>query len=597
MKILALFTADERRQLLSLVPAVTFVALFETLGLASIAPFVALLSNPDAVETHRWLRRLAELLAVDSREQLFFVVGLAMLGFFTVGNAVSALTSWALLRFSWLRNHTLSVRVLEAAVARPYAWFLARHTSDIAQNALSEVQMVVSGVVVAGIQLAARGVSLIAMLMLVFVIDPVMALFVGALFGGLYGGLSLVTQRRQARLGRERLESNRDRFRVATEMLTGIKEVKVAGLERVFLRRYTAPSLAFAEAVAKSQMIGQLPRFALESIAMGGVLIMLLVWLALGRALSDVVPVLGLFAFAGYRVLPGIQVLFSGLSSIRAQGAALDAILHELEDVPPLDEAVSDDDALPFEREVALEQVHFDYGDVRRALVVDVNVRIACGEWVALVGTTGAGKTTLVDLLLGLLEPKSGTLTVDGARVDRASVRRWQAAVGYVPQQTFLVDAPISENIALGVDGRDIDMARVEHAARIAQLHDFVKGELKDGYRTEVGERGVRLSGGQRQRIGIARALYRAPRLLVLDEATSALDLETEARVFAALREALVGVTVVSIAHRLSTTRAFDRVLVLDNGRIVDEGRYEELEVRGAFSRATHAPKAARGAG
>jgi ABC-type multidrug transport system fused ATPase/permease subunit len=574
----------EKRQLWMLLPAVIVMALLDAAGLASIVPFLGLLADPDAIENSAVLGWAYSAGGFTSSKGFFFAVGLAVLGILTFGNLFSAATTYALLRFSWMRNHSLSMRLLRGYLRRPYGYFLTQNTSQLAQRILAEVQQVVAGIVVASMQLSARLVVVAFVLVALVLLDPMMAVGVGAAFGVVYGALFMIVRRRLTLLGKRRIDANRERFRLAAEMLTGIKEVKLAGLEEVFLSRYAQPSFAFANTVAEKQVIAQLPRFALETIAFGGVIVIVLYLLRSGQGLTDVLPVLGVYAFAAYRMLPSLQQIFAGLSGLRAAAASLDALVEDLPPATDEDELPRAEVApLPFEEELRLENVSFRYENADTDALAEIDLSLRPGEWVALVGPTGSGKSTLVDVLLGLLVPERGRLIVDGTPVSEAMLAAWSANAGYVPQQIFLADDTVAHNIAFGDEADEVDRERLEHAAKVAQIHDFITEELPGGYDAMIGERGVRISGGQRQRLGIARAVYRRPRFLVLDEATSALDNETEARFFDALHGALRDVSVISIAHRLSTTRTFDRIHVIERGRIVDSGTYDELATRSAL--------------
>jgi ABC-type multidrug transport system fused ATPase/permease subunit len=303
---------------------------------------------------------------------------------------------------------------------------------------------------------------------------------------------------------------------------------------------------------------------------------MVLYLLAMHRPLEGTLPILGLYAFATVRLLPALQAVFTALSSLRFYSSTVGVLGRELENAPPRRgrEATV---ALGFERELRLLDVSFSYAGAGKPVLERVSLSLGAGEWVVFVGPTGSGKSTLVDLMLGLLEPTSGVIEVDGTPLTPETARAWQMLAGYVPQQIFLIDDTIEANICFGIEKSVVDRERLEHVAGLAQIHDFVTKELPDGYQTVVGDRGVRLSGGQRQRLGIARALYRAPRFLVLDEATSALDGATEAAFFEALRRDLAGCTVVSITHRKSTARSFDRAYVLEGGVITAEPDPREL--------------------
>jgi ATP-binding cassette subfamily C protein len=585
-RVLAILTPLERRHLLLLSVPVVVAAVLEAAGVASIIPFLGLLSDPQALEKSEWLRRAYDVVGVASRERFFFVVGLAVLVMMTVSNVTQALTTYALLRFSWMRNHTLSVRLLDAYLRRPYTFFVENNSADLAKNLLTEVQQVVTGIIVQGLQLCARAVVIVLVAGSLLFVDPFMAIGVTTAFGGLYGAIYMVSRRRLSLIGQQRLDANAARFKVASEILSGIKELKLLGLERTLLRSYAAPSEVFADRMARNAIMGAVPRYALETVAFGGALVIVLYLLWGGRALEESLPVLGLYVFAAYRLLPAVQVVFNGVTTIRFNLASFEELARGMEnalgDEGGLD-AENVVEPLPFRATLALKDVHYRYPRGEKDAVQGVDLTLRRGEWVALVGPTGSGKSTLVDLLLGLLAPTSGVISVDG--VPLADLRRWQRNVGYVPQQIFLTDDTVRRNIAFGVPVDEIDDARVVEAARVAQIHDFIAGELPGGYESVVGERGVRLSGGQRQRLGIARSLYRQPELLVLDEATSALDGATEAAFFQALRDTHKDRTVISIAHRLSTTKTFDRVILVERGVIVAEGAPEQaIDGRGAFS-------------
>jgi len=589
-KLVDVLSKEERRDLMFLAPAVVVMAVLDTVGLASIIPFLGLLSDPSAVEQHRVLSWAYETFAFASKESFFFAVGVGVLGVITTGNAFAALTTWQLLRFSWMRNHSLSLRLLDAYLARPYAYFLTTNTAELANKILTEVQQVVAGIVVQVVQLLARGVVVVFILIALVVMDPLMAIGTGTILGGLYGGLFYVVKGRVKQLGKKRLGANQARFKIASEMLTGIKEIKLGGFEKAMLARYAEPSSRFADAFSAAQALAQVPRYALETVAFGGILTMVLYLIRDGRGLVDVLPVIGLYAFAALKMLPGLQTVFAGLTNVRANLAALDAVLRDLpRDPSMLASAEPDVAALPYERETALSDVRFVYPRTEREVLAGIDLTIARGTWVAFVGPTGSGKSTLVDILLGLLVPTSGTVSVDGRALDAQNLRAWQQNLAYVPQQIFLADDTVARNICFGEPAAEIDMERVKRAAEVAQIAEFIERDLPKGYDTDVGERGIRLSGGQRQRLGIARALYRQPKLLVLDEATSALDGATEERFFTALRETHRHCTVISIAHRLTTTRDFDRILVLEKGRVVEEGRYTEMREKSAYFAASGA--------
>jgi ABC-type multidrug transport system fused ATPase/permease subunit len=360
----------------------------------------------------------------------------------------------------------------------------------------------------------------------------------------------------------------------------------------VFLDRYAEYALCHARGNAAAGVISQLPRYALETIAFGGILLIVLYSLRTDQDIGKIIPLLSIYAFAGYRLLPALQQIFSSVSLLRVSLPALD-VLHEdlcregaaADPVGALVEAGTLQ-PLPFARELRLREVTFSYSGAKTPSIDKLDLTIKLNSSVGLVGATGSGKTTVVDMILGLLAPDSGQLTADGVAIAGDAVARWQCNLGYVPQAIYLCDDTIVRNIAFGVPERDIDMSAVVRAARIANLQEFIETELTHGYFTVIGERGVRLSGGQRQRIGIARALYRDPAVLIMDEATSALDGVSEEAVMDALRTLSGQKTVIIVAHRLTTVKDCDVIYQMDHGRIASQGTYGELQGSSPWFRA-----------
>jgi ABC-type multidrug transport system fused ATPase/permease subunit len=383
-----------------------------------------------------------------------------------------------------------------------------------------------------------------------------------------------------AQNGRELLRANTERFRIAAEAAGGFKEVKLMGLEAGYLARFDDPSARRARRAAQANLIGMMPRYAIEGLAFGVLLTLILLLLLRNEgALLPAIPTLGVVAFSVMRLLPALQQIYSSLASIRGATAVLDHIHADYtaaRTVPPPAPAAAAP-RLDLTRDLALSGIGYAYPGAGRPALSDLTLTIPARRTIGIVGGTGAGKTTLVDIILGLLTPQAGEIRVDGTALTPATLRAWQDTLGYVPQSIYLTDASIAANIAFGVPPEAIDMAAVERAARIAALHDFVAAELPRGYDTVVGERGVRLSGGQRQRIGIARAVYRDPSVLILDEATSALDNITERVVMEAVANLQGEKTVILIAHRLTTVRGCDAILMMERGRVVDIGTYDEL--------------------
>jgi ATP-binding cassette, subfamily B, bacterial PglK len=557
---------DERRRLALIALGLAGTALLEVVGVASVIPFLTLVGDPEAAERLPYLAALRDALGLAEPRSFLIAAGLfALLAILTTAVASAGLT-YAQLLFTHLTGYRLARRLLFRYLDRERLFFARANSAELAKNVLSETDRVVIGVLTPLTIIASRAVSSLAIIVFLVAYAPRLALVLGGGFGGLYVGIYLFVRARLARIGTRSVADNETRFRVVQETLGALTELKLYGRAEGFAARFDAPARAFARDSAASHVTGQLPRFVIEALAFGGVIVVVLFALAQGLDTAGILPLLGLFAFAGYRMLPAFQNIFNALALLRFTLPAARLIVDELGDEPARQARTPE--RLPFREALRFDGVGFDY-EPGRPTLAGIDLTIPVGTTVGLVGRTGSGKSTLVGLLLGILAPGAGRITVDGVALGPGTLPAWQNRVGYVPQDVFLVDGTVAENIALGLDRPD--GPRVERAARLAGLHAFVSA-LPEGYATRVGERGARLSGGQRQRIGIARALYHEPDVIVFDEATSALDGETEAAVMRALRELAGTHTLIMVAHRLTTLERADTVYVLEAGRVVASG-------------------------
>jgi ATP-binding cassette, subfamily B, bacterial PglK len=577
----------ERLQLVALGAVMLVVGVGEMVGVVSVLPFMQLIADPGALQRDTMVAQLARHVAFATERDALLATGTFLLIAIAANNLLAACTQWLVQRWAWALNHRLSTELLRRYLHQPYPFFLGRNTADLNRTLLSAVDSVVTGVLIPMLQATTRGLTAALIIGVVAFADLRMALFLGVVFGGAYGLVYLGVKRSQHRMGWEQFNNNGQRFRVAQEALQGIKDVKMLGREAEFMRRFAEPSQRYARAAAQNQIVGRIPRYALETIAIGGILLVLLYAIQRGRTVGLLLPQLTLYAFAAFRLMPALNELFASVIQIRFNTAALESLHRDLVagDVPAvleLAEATSTGAHAPSATEsarvplVELDRVGFTYAQATRATLVDLSLTVGHRQVIGLVGTTGAGKTTIVDLILGLLPATSGEIRIEGSVLRADTGRGWRRRCGYVPQQVFLSDDTIAANIAFGVPERELDMSAVERAAQIAQLHEFVVG-LSDGYATVIGERGVRLSGGQRQRIGIARALYHDPDVLVLDEATNALDAVTETAVIDTIHSLARKKTLIVIAHRLSTVQECDRIYLLEHGRVVAAGSFAEL--------------------
>ena len=572
-----LLSPGERWRLGVLLAVLSVTALFQAFGVASIMPFIAVLANPDIVETNPWLAWAYAGLGFSDRRGFLLALGTLFLVLLLGSLALQALGLWLSLRFAHNRGWRWGLRLLQNYLGKPYSWHLNRNSAGLSAAVLSEVGQLINGLLFPALQIIAQGLTALCLVAVLVTVDPLLALGSGAALGGGFWLVQVAVRRRLVLLGQSRRRANAQRFQVVQEAFGGVKDVKVLGLEATLTGRFVAPSQELARTVIKSELIGRLPPLAMQALLFGGMLLALLYLLASYGSFAEAIPVLALFGFAGYRLMPALQAIYGHLGAIRFNQAVLDALADDLQ-APAAAPPVSTTVPPPrLHQALALDQVSYRYPGARQQALASLSLVIPANHTVALVGPSGSGKSTTADLILGLLEPAGGCLRVDGQPLSAAQRAAWRGKLGYVPQQIFLVDGSVAQNIAFGLPAEAIDQAAVERAARLANLHDFVVNELPQGYDTEVGERGVRLSGGQRQRIGIARALYHDPELLVMDEATSALDTLTEQAVMDAVHNLAHRKTIVLIAHRLSTVRGCDCIYVLENGRLTGAGTYDEL--------------------
>ncbi|MEK7356039.1 MAG: ABC transporter ATP-binding protein [Bdellovibrionota bacterium] len=576
-KILELFTTDERRTIYRLLMLVVLMAGLETLGVASIMPFIAVLANPEKVESSPYLHAFYTNAGFTNRQNFEFFLGLLVLFIFVGSVVVRGFTTWRLNRFVHLSTYTISRRLVYGYLHKPYEWFLHRHSSDLGKTILTEVEQVVGEALMPFLNLIAYGAVVFAIIALLMVVNPELTIYAGLSLGLAYGAIYVLFHKRLSQLGSERFAANKLRFQILSEAFGGIKELKVRRLEDVFVDRYSTPSKCYAVNKANAQAAMLLPRFALEVLIFGGMLVLLLYLMRTSNGIQEALPIITLYAFAGYRLAPALQQVYSQIANLRFAEPVLAHMHREVTSVTSEPSSKTVAEKIRFEKSIVLSNVTFKYPQSERAALKDINLEISKRKTIGLVGETGSGKTTLVDIILGLLRPTQGSLKIDDQIITEGNSVGWQKNIGYVSQSIYLADDSIAANIAFGIPENQIDLKAVERAARIANLHDYVVNELPDGYRTKVGERGVRLSGGQRQRIAIARALYHGPQVLILDEATSALDNLTEQYVMDAIRNLKHAVTVVVIAHRLTTVRDCDEIFLLSHGSIVASGTYDDL--------------------
>lgn len=578
---LRLLTPQERRRLWVVLVVAVATAGFEMAGVASILPFMALVVDPDALTRHPWLARAAAAVGAHTwREAVTWAAagtGLVI----AVGNGARVWGNWLQWRFEAQVRHRLATDLQRAFLFAPWAFHLQRDAPSLLKVIAHDVRSVTTNILIPVLNGVSRGVLVLALLGLLALQSPVVALAAFLMLGGSYWLVFRLTRRRQTHLGRQNAEAEYEWRVTAQESLGGIKDLTVLERRDGLAGRFAHADERITDISVSRRVTEIVPRHLLETVTVLCILIVTLVLLGDGSAgATSAVPTLALYAFVGYRLMPGLQQLYSSAMALRFGLPALRALAADCAATAGAAPASGAPQApsLPFTSRIAVNAVTFRYAGAARDAVIDVSLEIRRGESIGFIGRTGSGKSTMADLLLGLSQPQRGSVTVDGVALTGATLPGWRRQIGYVAQHIFLANTSIAENIALGLRREDIDDAAVREAAQLAQLDAFV-ATLPLGYDTKVGERGVRLSGGERQRVGIARALYHRPGVLIFDEATSALDGLTEDAVMDAIRRLSGDRTVILIAHRLRTLDACDRLALFEEGRLVAMGTPAELTV------------------
>ncbi|MBD1136483.1 ABC transporter ATP-binding protein [Pelagibacterales bacterium SAG-MED49] len=555
------------------------MAFLEMIGVASIMPFVAVLTNSELVETNIYLikmYKLSSIFGVENKNDFLFLLGIIVFILLILSISFKALTQYAKEKYVEMRIYSISGRLMKKYMCQPYSWFLNRNSADLEKTILSEVATVVIGNIAPIIELTSKTMIAIALVALLLINDTKLTLIIFFIFILFYGSIYIFSRKYLSFLGEEKLKSNQLRFTSVSEAFGGIKEIKLGGLEKFYTERFSQSAKIFSQRQVTARLFKVLPRYVLETIAFGGVLLVILLLMSQKGSFQNALPFIAVYIFAGYRLLPAFQSIYASINELRFAGPSLDNLFDEFQKLKALN-LDKRKDILRLNKTINLKNISFNYPNTSKLALKNINLIIPAKTSIGLIGATGSGKTTLVDIILGLLEVKEGILEIDDQIITNENLRTWQNNIGYVPQNIYLADDTVAANIAFGVKPEDIDQNAIEQAAKNANIHNFVINELPKKYQTTVGERGVRLSGGQHQRIGIARALYHNPQVLIFDEATSALDNQTEKVIMETVYKLSKDITVILIAHRLSTLKNCESIFLLDKGQLKEQGSFEKL--------------------
>lgn len=594
-----LYVVDARKSsLVLLLTAFLVISILDALGIGLIGPFIALVVNPETVHQNGWLSSLYNILSVDNINQFIGFIGIFIVAVFYFKAFLYYQNQKYVYSFCFAHEVKLRRRLLSTYLSLPYTFHLKTNSAQLIQSLISETQNFTNHIAVPLLSLVANAVVLIVLLLLLAKTSLLATVIIlGTL---LIAFLPIYYFRhRMSRWGKEVVEANTEMIRITNHAIGGLKETRVIGCEKFFEEQLEIQVDKFAKAASYFHIFKILPRIILEALLITFVVGFISISLILQQSSENLISVLGIFAIASVRLLPSASQFMTNMTMLRNFSSTLDKLYLELKELEkpeaidylnivgnanlrqlpnnaPAHEKKLDFPVLKFTNKISFRGITYQYPGSTANSLSDISFDIRKGESIALIGKSGAGKTTLADVCLGLLIPQSGAIYVDSTSVYDMPLRLWQNLIGYIPQSIFLIDDTIERNIAFGVPDHQIDYQKLNQVIQSAQLSELME-QLPDGTKTTVGEHGVRLSGGQRQRIGIARALYHEREVLILDEATSALDNETENLIGQAIRD-LSGIkTMIIIAHRLTTIEHCNHIYVMDKGQIIKYGSYQEV--------------------
>jgi ABC-type multidrug transport system fused ATPase/permease subunit len=573
-KVVSILENQEKKYFYFISFAFFLVAIVETFGVVLIIPFIEIASNQDIINSNYQLNLIYDFFQFNNLNNFILFLGVSYFLFLMFSQAFKAATMFLQLRFIFRIEASIGKRLLESYLRQTYSWFLDKHSGDMGKGVLSEVGETVRYSIIPLLSIISQLFLSIFLVTLIVLVNPIVAISSLLLLLLMYLIIFNKVKYWINSMGIDKVKFNKRRYKTVIEAFGAIKEIKLSGIEEIYSNKFSDAANDFSKVNSYVQIVSILPRYLLEAISFGFLILFIVYNLSQGSNLTEVLPVLAMFAFAALRLIPAFQIIFSGFNKINFSTKGLDDILFRLNENKNLKISKKTTNSLQIKNKIKINDLDFTYPNSNRMALNKINLSIQSGEKIGIVGSTGSGKTTLIDVLLGLLNPSNGEVSLDGNEISKLGLKKWRNSIGYVPQNIFLSDKTIAENIAFGHSIEELDIKRVEEVCKIASLHSFINEELEN---KEVGERGVRLSGGQRQRIGIARALYNNPSLLVLDEATSALDNLTEKLIIESIANHYKNITTIIIAHRLSTIKNCDCIFYLEKGKIKSYGTYDEL--------------------
>lgn len=573
-KILEILPGKDKIKLVILLLLTLFGGALEIVSIGLIAGFVSVVLDPNILFNMEILSPFLEFLAIETQRDVLVYGSVFIIILFLIKNAYIVFYKYLKARFVHNRYRSISTRLFEVYMHTPYAFHLRRNSADLIRNVSREAGNITASVMMPLLRIVSEGIMVVGLVTLLLVVEPVVTLAAIVLLGGTSFGFLKLIKNRMDYYGKEAFRERAGMIKAISEGVGGLKDVTVMNRQNWFVERFQRSVNLLTRSHIFRDVIKQSARPVLETVAVTGMLVITIFLMWEGKSIASLASILALFALSIQRLLPAMNNMVNDYNVLHYHLPSVSPIHEDIMSLQVKKDKL-DVEKVPFREKIELLSVTYAYPETEAEVLKNVSLVIPKGSAVGIVGSTGSGKTTLVDIILGLLSSQKGKVKIDGEDIEK-KMSAWQRNIGYIPQVIYLSDDTVKNNIAFGIPEEEIDEERVWKCIKAAQLEKFVK-ELSDGVDTFIGERGVRLSGGQRQRIGIARALYSDPEVLVMDEATSSLDNVTEKFVINAIEKLKKGRTLIIIAHRLTTVKKCDKLYILKEGKIVAEGSYEDL--------------------
>ena len=562
-----------KRQFWLLLLLMILASFLEIVSIGSILPFLGMLTSPEQIYQHQLMMPIVELLDIENSSQLILPITIFFISAVIIAAIVRIVLLFVMTRFSYATGADLSINIYNRTLYQDYSTHITRNSSEVINGVITKTNTVTGNIIMAGISFLSAATLILSILLFLLSIDVVVTLSLIVVFGILYSSIIRYTRKQLKENSSIIAEKSTKMIQSLQEGLGGIRDVIVDNSQQFYCDLYRSSDLPLRKAAGNNLFIAGAPRFVLE--AFGITLIAMLGFILSQQegGISIAIPVLGSLALGAQRLLPAFQMAYASYSKITGAEQSFKDVLNLMDQPLPEFAHLRPPTSIPFKDRIELADLNFRYTKDTSLVLKDINLTISKGERIGIIGSTGSGKSTLIDIIMGLLIPTNGGIEIDQAILSNENIRSWQRRITHVPQNIYLSDATIEENIAFGIHKNEIDSNRVKLAAKQAQISMVIE-ELEDSYQAKVGENGVLLSGGQRQRIGIARALYKKADVIIFDEATSALDGLTEKLVMESINKLDGNITILMIAHRISSLNGCDRIIKLDKGEIVDNVKY-----------------------